>query len=303
MITCGPYIVKQTLGKGGFATVKLAEHNETGVEYAIKFMRRDRHNASVLRAFQEEVSVMAEIDHENTIRMFDYSDDATYTLPDGRSMPVYYIALEYAACGELFDVVVSSGKFNEKFARHFFHQLIEGTGYLHGKGIVHRDIKPENILLNDNFNLKLTDYGFATHDETSSTKQGTVAYLAPEVFVRSEFETRPLDIFAAGVVLFIMIKGAPPFNAAKVDDRLYSVLCQNSSQFWALHSRRVEGTFSDEFKELIESMLDYDSERRITVEGIKMSSWYNGPLPTPEELEEEINLRKKKMEGVEDQSI
>ena len=107
-----------------------------------------------------------------------------------------------------------TGSYSELIARHHFRQLIAGIEHMHSKGIVHRDIKPENILLDEKLNFKLTDFGFSTFEETSSHKQGTPSYMAPEIFYSSKFLIKPTDIFSLGIVLFIMIKGAPPFEYA-----------------------------------------------------------------------------------------
>ena len=92
MNICGPYIVKQTIGKGGFATVKLAEHSETGKECALKIMKRNDDN-SIKNAFESEVTIMQELDHSGFIKMFDFSDSAVYTDSNGNELNVYYIAL------------------------------------------------------------------------------------------------------------------------------------------------------------------------------------------------------------------
>lgn len=298
MITCGPYICRDTLGKGGYATVKLAEHSETGQICALKIMRRKNSSDGVDEIVKNEISVMKELSHQNIIKILDYSDKADYTLPDGRSMEVYYLALEIASNGEIFDVLAETGRFSESLARFYFHQLVDSLEYMHTNGIFHRDIKPENILLDSEFNCKLTDFGFASPEKVSTVKKGTTSYMAPEMFSCSEFKVEPLDIFALGAVLFIMIKAAPAFCVAKPADKHYQLFVSNNKMFWKVHFRRFKDyTPSEELVELISRMMDYDADRRITLEEIKQSKWYNLPLPTKEEVVAEMTSRKQQAEG------
>lgn len=296
MITCGPYIWGKTLGKGGYATVKLAKHSETGQEVALKILRRKNQSASIQQAIKSEVEIMKELDHQNLIKILDFSDDAKYTLPDGRSMDVYYIALELAANGEIFDYLAETGRFSEPIARHYFRQLIEAVESMHKNGIFHRDIKPENIMLDKNFDLKVADFGFSSKDIMCSIRKGTCSYMAPEMHVKAEFKTAPVDIFAMGIVLFIMIKAAPPFNEAKANDQHYKLFCSNPDIFWKVHFKKMRDSLpSAEVVDLISEMLHFDPDRRITLEEIKEHEWFNGPLPTEEEILEDMRNRKQKM--------
>ena len=138
-------------------------------------MMKRNDDQSVKGSYENEVTIMRDLAHTGLIQMFDFSDSAEYILANGSKMNVYYIALEYAQYGELFELIANTGKFSELFARYYFHQLIDGIEYMHENGIVHRDIKPENILLDENFNLKLTDFGFATYDEITTSRKGTIS--------------------------------------------------------------------------------------------------------------------------------
>ena len=228
-------VVKQTIGKGGFATVKLAEHSETGKECALKIMERNDDN-SIKNAFESEVTIMQELDHSGFIKMIDFSYSAVYTDSNGNKLNVYYISLEYAKYGELFDIIVNTGSYSELIARYYFRQLIDWIEYLHSKGIAHRDIKPENILFDKNLNLKLADLGLASRDESATGKKGTPSYMAPEMFIfETEYLIKPTDIFALGIILFIMIKGAPPFELATQQNPHYRMFCSNPTFFWRLH--------------------------------------------------------------------
>ncbi|CAI2374314.1 unnamed protein product [Moneuplotes crassus] len=298
MITCGPYIIKETLGKGGYATVKKAQHSETGKECALKIMKRSGVSEAFKKQVKSEISVMRELSHQNIINMIDYSEEAHYVLPDGRTTEVYYIALELAEHGEIFDFIVETGRLPESMALYYFHQLVEALDHLHQKGISHRDIKPENILLNKNFDLKLTDFGFAEWMEVSDVRKGTDGYMAPEMHNSKNFKTQPLDIFALGIVLFILIKGSPPFCQAKSTDQHYRLFCSKPELFWKVHFKRFpDYDPSSDLMELLSNMLNPDEERRITIEEIKQSAWYNQLLPSREDAIVEMTSKILEMQG------
>ena len=126
--------------------------------------------------------------------------------------------------------------------------------------------------------------------------------MAPEMFYSGEFRTKPTDIFSAAIILFIMVKGAPPFEEAKANNPHYKIFWGNPPIFWKIHTKRDKTLFSVELMELLTTLFDYDSERRITIKQIKESAWYNGPLPTEEQLSEEIAIRKHKLEQVSEDS-
>ncbi len=143
--------------------------------------------------------------------------------------------------------------------------MIEGLDYVHKKGITHRDMKPENVLFDNNFNLKIADFGFAAPIQGKDgsgfckTKLGTESYMAPEIHMRKPYHGASVDMFATAIILFIMITGHPPFSKAEPSDPFYRLLCANRADlFWKAHSKNKPGGtafFSDEFKNLLTSML------------------------------------------------
>lgn len=150
---------------------------------------------------------------------------------------------------------------------------MSGLHYLHGKGYAHRDIKPENILLSENFVLKLADFGFSCLLKGKDgkgilkTKLGTEGYMAPEIPMK-KYEGKTIDIFACGVILFIMYAGNPPFEKAAVTDPYYKTIAQKKFDvFWQAHSRkRQKGYFSESFRDLFTRMVAYDPAERISIE-------------------------------------
>lgn len=172
-----------------------------------------------------------------------------------------YMILELGLGGELFDYIAISGGFSEKFARYFFKQFMNGLDYCHRNGVAHRDLKPENLLLDLNYNIKIADFGFAAPVEGKDkggylyTGLGTPNYMAPEIHLKQPYEARPVDLFAAAVILFIMVAQHPPFTTAETKDHYYKLIAQNRADwFWKLVCNgkdQGEEFFSPEFKDLI----------------------------------------------------
>jgi serine/threonine protein kinase len=133
---------------------------------------------------------------------------------------------------------------------------------------VHRDLKLENILIDDNMNLKVADFGFATYKKINklSSYRGTMTYMAPEIKEGKVYDGKQIDIFSTGVILFIIVQGIFPFKEAKKDEHFYSLIMAGKlDAYW----KKVGGTkLSADFKDLILKMLSYDPKKRPTVDEI-----------------------------------
>lgn len=213
--------------------------------------------------------------------------------------------LEFVGGGELFDFVAETGKFSEKVARTYFHQMMNGLHYMHQKGYAHRDIKPENLLLSHLFILKIADFGFSClikgKDGTGvlRTKLGTEGYMAPEI-PNKKYEGKSVDIFASGVILFIMYAGNPPFEKATPTDPYYKILKEKKYDiFWKAHSRkRPVGFFSESFKDLFQRLVAFDPAERPRIEEIAAHPWIKESVCTHGEIKEEFAQRQKKLDAV-----
>ena len=300
------YVLSKTLGSGYNSVVKLGKNLIDGQYYAIKIIRDTSHVDSNIKAILNETKVLKTLDHPNIIKLKEVTDEGKYTRPDGTSKNVMFAAIQLAQNGEIFEYLANTGRFSEKVARFYFKQLISALDYLHSKGYAHRDLKPENVLLDDKFNLLLADFGFATRlsgkDGSGKLRSilGTESYMAPEIHSKSPYIGTSVDLFAAGIILFIFITGHPPFNQAKTNDRYYQLICMNNHEkFWQYHSRKKpngEEFFSEDFKNLINSLLAYDPTHRLSMAEIKAHKWYNSPTATKEEILEEFSQRKDKVE-------
>jgi len=181
--------------------------------------------------------------------------------------------------------------------------MMSGLNYMHSKGYAHRDIKPENLLLTSDFVLKIADFGFATLLEGKDksgilkTKLGTDGYMAPEIQKKNYVGTQ-VDIFAAGVILFIMYTASPPFEKSIPEDPYYRLIKdKNYAAFWNFHSKRKPaGFFTDDFKDLIQKMLAFDPSERPTMVQIASHPWVTGTVYSLEQMRQEFVLRKKKVD-------
>ena len=168
-------------------------------------------------------------------------------------------------------------------------------------------MKPENLLFDASFNLKIADFGFATafagKDGSGQlhTVLGTESYMAPEIHMRKPYSGPSVDLFASGIILFILLSGTPPF--AKADpksDPHYKLICAGRNDvFWKAHERGKQKQagkdtfFSEEFRDLMNAMLALDPATRPTIEQIKGHAWFNGPLVDESALRSEFLQRKK----------
>lgn len=151
--------------------------------------------------------------------------------------------------------------------------MVEALEFIHTAGLCHRDLKPDNILLDIDFNIKLADFGFAKPlAGWLKTKIGTLPYQAPEINEHRHYKGNEVDLFALAIVLFITVAGTPPFQLAEKDDFLYKHICSGKlALFWKFHtkSKPSPNFFSEEFKDLMKSMLAYEPKSRLTIEQIR----------------------------------
>jgi len=200
------YIIKDTIGKGTFSTVKLGEHIKTKQKVAIKILNKDKikENEDLLRV-KREIKILSMMDHPNIIK--------TYKITE--SPKNYYIIMEYCNGGELFNYIVDKEKLEENEASMFFYQLINALDYIHSLGIAHRDLKPENLLLLDNKFIKIIDFGlsnFFSGEKQLETPCGSPSYAPPEIIKGEKYNGFYIDIWASGIILFAMLCGYLPFD-------------------------------------------------------------------------------------------
>jgi len=305
----GKFTLLKTLGTGANSKVKLAVDKESGNQVAVKILKKGNPNLDhkFVELLMTEVQVMAQLSHLNIVNLIEYSTSGFVEKSNGKKEEVIYIALELAKGGELFDYVASTGRFSEPIARFYFKQMIEGLDYVHKKGVTHRDLKPENLLYDQEFNLKIADFGFAApiagKDGSGSckTKLGTESYMAPEIHMRKPYNGASVDLFACAIILFIMTTQHPPFTKAVPEDPFYRLICANRADlFWKAHAKNKPSGlefFSEEFRNLVTSMLQFDPTHRLSMAEVKAHPWMNGPTCTLAEVQKEFAERKSRVDA------
>jgi len=304
--TLGKYQVLKTLGTGYNSKVKLVVDPETQQKYAAKIIKHSHYKLD-LKIFRKEIEMLSKLKHPNVVNLIESHESIDYIKKDGSSYKVVTIILELVPGGELFEYVAEAERFSEEVARTFFHIMIETLEFCHGQGICHRDLKPENLLFDADFNLKIVDFGFAAflagRNDTGklTTFLGTESYMAPEIHMRKPYSGAAVDLFAAGVILFIMVAGTPPFGKADYrTDAFYKLFDKAKIDiFWKAHERqkpKIEGRdtfFAPEFVDLINKMFAVDPTKRLSLQEIKESAWYNGPTVNMTDIVTEFKERKK----------
>jgi len=285
----GKYEIKETLGKGGYSWVKMGVHEETGAAVALKFMSRADKSweKEQERQVQTEISSMVKIKSEHVMRLFAYNLNCQYPARDGTFLKTILLVMELCPGGELFDILFYTQQLDAKTARTYFIQMIHGLKACHDAGIVHRDLKPQNLLMDARYQLKITDFGLSkvTRDADKAVMKthyvGTRGYQAPELLKKRSYG-KACDIFSAGVVLFILLTGYPPFEQAVKQDKWYLPMALDKpDKFWKQH----EGCgVKPDARELITQMIAYHASKRIDIDQILKSDFCKGETHTPEEL-------------------
>ena len=254
------YTFGKVIGTGSYGQVRLAVHKLTKQVRAVKIIQKAKVN---IKALLNEINILSKLSHPNIMQIFEVFDDNTNV----------YIVSEYCKGGELFDIISTKGSFTEKDACVIMKQLMSAICYSHQNNIVHRDLKPENILMDndtDDLTIKLIDWGCAqTIKSAKQSKQadGTAYYIAPEV-LKGEYDEK-CDIWACGVIFYILLCGYPPFNG-ETDDEIYEAILSGKFQFPEEDWDQV----SQEAKDLIKKMLTKDPKKRISALDSMQDVWF-----------------------------
>jgi len=251
---------------------------------------------TVKLSYIQERNHLRRLNHPNIVNLHTFKDTAIL-ISNNIGKKVSYLVLEHVPFGDLCDMLMNSGAFPEVLVRMIFHQVMDAITYLHENGTAHMDLKAENIVMDNSFNVKIIDFDQSLHLGTKNFRsKGTPGYRCPEVIRGLSDDLKACDVYSLGVILFILLTGCQPYmeqhnklNEVRFDD-YYRLLGNNPEEFWQKHARAHQNDelFSDSFKILVTSMLSFDPLHRCTMEDVKNSEWYNGPVYTGEEYEREM---------------
>ncbi|XP_021963869.1 serine/threonine-protein kinase SIK3 isoform X2 [Folsomia candida] len=277
LVRVGYYEMEKTIGKGNFAVVKLATHIITKSKVAIKIVDKTKLTPENLKKVFREIHVMRRLHHPHIIRLYQVME----------TEKVIYLVTEYASRGEIFDFLVMNGRMSEDEARRLFTQILHAVHYCHTEGVVHRDLKAENLLLDRNNNIKLADFGFCNEykeGDLLSTWCGSPPYAAPELFEGKSYNGPRADIWSLGVVLYVLVCGALPFDGSTLQSLRNRV---TSGKF------RIPFFMSTACESLIRHMLVVDSSKRLNIPQIFAHKWIAGHVlngATPIRYEDKPSL-------------
>ncbi|XP_053125268.1 calcium/calmodulin-dependent protein kinase type II subunit beta isoform X27 [Hemicordylus capensis] len=258
------YQLYEEIGKGAFSVVRRCVKLCTGHEYAAKIINTKKLSARDHQKLEREARICRLLKHSNIVRLHDSISEEGF----------HYLVFDLVTGGELFEDIVAREYYSEADASHCIHQILESVTYIHHYAIVHRDLKPENLLLASKCKgaaVKLADFGLAI--EVQGDQQawfgfaGTPGYLSPEV-LRKEAYGKPVDIWACGVILYILLVGYPPFW----DEDQHKLYQQIKAGAYDFPSPEWD-TVTPEAKNLINQMLTINPAKRITAHEALKHPW------------------------------
>ncbi|XP_069475088.1 calcium/calmodulin-dependent protein kinase type II subunit beta isoform X10 [Ambystoma mexicanum] len=258
------YQLYEEIGKGAFSVVRRCVKLCTGHEYAAKIINTKKLSARDHQKLEREARICRLLKHSNIVRLHDSISEEGF----------HYLIFDLVTGGELFEDIVAREYYSEADASHCIQQILEAVLHCHQMGVVHRDLKPENLLLASKCKgaaVKLADFGLAI--EVQGEQQawfgfaGTPGYLSPEV-LRKEAYGKPVDIWACGVILYILLVGYPPFW----DEDQHKLYQQIKAGAYDFPSPEWD-TVTPEAKNLINQMLTINPAKRITAHEALKHPW------------------------------
>ena len=270
------------LGDGAFGQVWRVKHKKSGKIFACKQVAKEK-VVKMLEQFRREVLIMYDLSHPNIIQIFHHFEDHKY----------FYLIMEVAEGGNLFQKLMSEKCFTEKKAFEYFREVLNAVEYLHSHNpvIIHRDIKPENILIDKTGNLKLTDFGwsnFYSQEEGNQrfTMCGTYEYLAPEM-IKETGHSPAVDIWCLGILLYEMLCGFTPFKAEGNESVVDNI---------AKKKLKFPRNLPSQVKDLISKILEKNPAKRVQIPRIRQHDWYKSMMRSSDNDKDKDKAKEKEKE-------
>jgi aurora kinase, other len=248
--------IGRPLGRGKFGDVYLAREKKSKFIVAIKAIKKSQlQKAGVEHQLRREIEIQSHLRQKNILRMYGYFFDEKRI----------YLVLEFSPGGELYKQLTSRGRFSEATTARYILDLARAFGYCHAKHVIHRDIKPENLLIGQNGNIKIADFGWSVHAPTSrrTTLCGTLDYLPPEMVEGREHDATA-DVWSLGVLMYEFLVGNPPFEAEG-----YRATYRRISSV----DLRFPPTVTPMARDLISRFLVKEQAKRIKLEDVPKHPW------------------------------
>lgn len=285
------YILQQQLGTGHYAIVKEARDRTTGDIVAVKIFHPNKTGGSGSEEeetkLRQEMNLLLSINHPNIVKFISH-----YVEPINEYSSTTYLVLEKVNSGELFQRIINKSKLGQEETKSLYIQLLGGLKYLHDSDIIHRDIKPENILLDISprtsrdqkqtgawdeneydVRVKIADFGLAKfigERKFTNTLCGTPAYVAPEVLNNTRNYTTKVDIWLAGVLLYVCLCGFPPFSDELAPPSMREQILAGKYAFYSPYWDKI----SDSALDLISKLLVTDPQKRFDIQQAIDHFWF-----------------------------
>jgi len=275
------YVIQSTIAKGSYGKVKLGINVLTGEKVAVKIVSyKNFSKKKELDQLKREIKILTKLDHPNIVKLYDVIND--------NDNEKCYMIFEYVSGGELYDYIVKLGRLSEEDARKFIRQIVSALEYCHSFLIIHRDLKPENLLLDDQLNVKISDFGLSNVIKPGrrfSTFCGSLHYASPEILLGRKYLGPGIDVWSLGIIMFCLIVGHQPWDGSSASELLR---CMKEDGL------QIPEDISDDCVDLLLNMLKLKEEDRIQISQIRDHPWilqdFDEPpqsyLPEPCEIDD-----------------